>query len=148
MKYKRIWAVTANGRRARIVENLGAGDDSETIVELENEDATGVNLFSDKPGRSFASEGKGRSAMEYHSDPVRERERHFARRISDHLARSHGNGQFRKLVVTASPRTLGDLRQMFPASLNSHIVAEIDKDFTLLPANELKMALVALLQNR
>ena len=50
-------------------------------------------------------------------------------------------GDFDQLVVVAAPQMLGDLRQAFPEGLRKVIVAEIAKDFTKLPAHELRDAI-------
>ncbi|MGN6585157.1 MAG: host attachment protein [Rhizobiaceae bacterium] len=89
-------------------------------------------------GSSFASEGTRRSAMEYRSDPVREEERAFARRIARLLEERCLEDDFDRLVLFAAPRMLGDLRDAMTESVRKFIIAEIDKDLTKLSGNALR----------
>lgn len=50
----------------------------ETIFELNSEHRPLRKIMADTPGRNFTSTGPRRSAMEYHSDPVRDEIRTFA----------------------------------------------------------------------
>jgi Protein required for attachment to host cells len=76
MKAKRIWVLVADGARARIIRELVLGADAgerldDIVFDAEHKQLR--EIMSDRPGRTFASQGARRSAMEYHSDPVRER---------------------------------------------------------------------------
>lgn len=70
VKKPRIWILVADGSRARIVRYDANGKHSDDLV-FEADHKQLKEIMADKPGRSFASMGAKRSAMEYHSDPVR-----------------------------------------------------------------------------
>lgn len=76
--------------------------------------------------------------MEYRSDPVREEERAFARRIARLLEERCLEDDFDRLVLFAAPRMLGDLRDAMTESVRKFIIAEIDKDLTKLSGNALR----------
>jgi protein required for attachment to host cells len=42
------------------------------------------------------------------------------------------------LIIAAPPRTLADLRHAFHDDVKDRIIAEIDKDFTKQPLNEIE----------
>jgi protein required for attachment to host cells len=140
MKPQRIWVLVADGSRARILrdvllsEKTPAGRE-DLVFHAERRQLR--EIMADKPGRSFASTGARRSAMEYHSEPVREEDRAFAAMLAHTLHSYHLAKDFDQLIVAAAPQMLGDLRRAFPESLREVIAAEIAKDFTKLPAHEL-----------
>jgi protein required for attachment to host cells len=80
-------------------------------------------------------------ALQLHSDPQRNRERLFVARLADFLSREFDACAFDELVVSAAPRTLGDLKTAFVARL-THCVIELDDyDYTRSPDREMIDAL-------
>ncbi|WP_284269169.1 host attachment protein [Mesorhizobium huakuii] len=151
MRRQRIWVLVADGARARILRDVlsagePSGDGDDLVFKAQRRQLR--EIMADKPGRSFASVGTRRSAMEYHSEPVREEDRAFASTLADTLQNHHLAKDFDRLVVVAAPQMLGDLRQAFPESLRKVIAAEIAKDFTKLSALELRDAIRKLEINR
>lgn len=145
MTSNNTWAITANGGRAKIVCNLGA-ESSERIDSFVTDHSKAQDLVTDRSGRTFSSVGKSRSAMEEHSDPVRNNEKLFAEHLSRHLLKHFTDKQFGSLVLVCSPRTLGDLRSAFPQRLLDAIVLSIDKDFTQLSDHELPQRILSLVK--
>lgn len=147
MKAKRIWVLVADGARARIIRELVSGSDAgerldDIVFDAEHKQLR--EIMSDRPGRTFASQGARRSAMEYHSDPVREREEAFAATLVDHLVRHHTADEFDALAIIAEPRMLGLIRQNLPASIRDLVTREIAKDLTKLPGLRLRDAILEL----
>ncbi|RWB97329.1 MAG: host attachment protein [Mesorhizobium sp.] len=141
MKPQKTWVLIADGARARVLRDVlsvGKAPEEHEDLVFHSERRQLREIMADKPGRSFASTGTRRSAMEYHSDPVREEDRAFAAMLADMLHSRHLAGDFDQLVVAAAPQMLGDLRQAFPESLRKVTAAEIAKDFTKLTAHELR----------
>ncbi|TGQ35597.1 host attachment protein [Mesorhizobium sp. M00.F.Ca.ET.216.01.1.1] len=65
MKPRSTWGLVADEARARILRDvLSAGDEREDLV-FHSERRQFREIMADKPGRSFASTGARRSAMEY-----------------------------------------------------------------------------------
>ncbi|WP_420848022.1 host attachment protein [Nitratireductor luteus] len=147
MKKPRTWILVADGAKARIVRKLACDTEigerlDDLIYEVEHKPLR--QIMSDRPGRSFESCGARRSAIEYHSDPVRDRQVRFALMLSEHLQDRHTAGQFDRLAIVAEPRMLGILRQLLPQTLKELVVSEIGKDLTKLPADKLHTALAGL----
>ena len=136
MKRKAVWALVADSSRARIFKDLLSPKAvAETALEAEHKQLG--EIMADRAGRSFSSTSPRRSAMEYHSDPVRDRERAFAVLMARTLEAHRAAGEIDELIVVAAPQTLGDLRDALPAKLKRIVTSEIAKDLTKLPTHEL-----------
>ena len=92
---------------------------------------------TDKPGRSYASVGPGRSAVEA-TDWHDLEEHRFARYVADALERLVRERQVKAVLIAAPPRTLADLRQALHKDVKARIIAEVDKDFTKHPVYEIE----------
>jgi len=145
MRVPKTWVLVADGSRARIVRQIGRagsrfapGDE----VVLQSEIKPLREIMADAPGRAFPSVGARRSAMEYHSDPVKDAMRDFAATIVTFL--EERTGEFDQLVVMAAPQMLGFLREAMPPALKRVTVAEVPKDLTKLPEIELQRKIVAM----
>ena len=94
-----IWILVADGTRARAIlapATAGAREPMATMLELHAEHRPAREIMADAPGRAFASVGARRSAMEYHSDPVRGELERFARVIVDELEARRAAGGFER----------------------------------------------------
>ena len=139
MKGTRTWILIANGARARIVENTGVGkgvSPVDNLVFSENTDGA-AGIMADRPGRVHDSRGAGRHAMEYASDPVREREKSFAEMLAEVLENGRALGKFDRLIVVAAPQAMGDLRSFLGPELKRQLHGEIAKDLTHVPNADL-----------
>lgn len=143
MKKLRVWILVADGSRARIVRYGPAGEHAGDLV-FEADHKQLKEIMADKPGRSFASVGAKRSAMEYRSDPVRQQTEDFAAFLAEQLERHQAAGEFDRLAIVAEPRMLGTIRPRIPRAVAPTVVAEIDKDLTKLPVHELYEAVAGL----
>lgn len=147
MKTPRVWVLVADGSRARILRDpfrRSGSDGSADELVFRAEQRQLREIMADRPGRSFASEGARRSAMEYRSDPVREDEKAFASLLTEVLDSHRRAGDFDRLAVVASPRMLGDLRHAFTNALRGVTIREVPRDLTRMPSPELRDALAAL----
>lgn len=147
MKQTRTWILLADGARARIIRQLKADPESgerpaDLTYEFQKESLR--EIMSDRPGRSYSSHDARRSGMEYHSDPVREREKAFADQLIAELEQHLAAGQFDRLAIIAEPRMLGLIRDRISKQLQAVVIAEIDKDLTKLPRTELVEAIIEL----
>jgi protein required for attachment to host cells len=133
----RTWVLVADGSRARVYESLGPGSE---LREVFNEDAASRRtheIVSDRSGRHADSSGAGRHAMGSASDPQRHGEQEFARHVCAFLDRNADDGAFDRLVLTAAPATLGDIREMLHKTARDLVHAELDKDFVALPPRDI-----------
>ena len=97
---------------------------------------------TDRPGRSHSSVGPGRSAVEP-TDWHELEKHHFATKVGEALEKLVRERQVKAIVVAAPPRTLADLRRIFHNDVKGRIIAEIDKDFTKYPVDEIEKRLLA-----
>jgi protein required for attachment to host cells len=67
---------------------------------------------------------------------AREKER-FQERVAAAMRDALKEGEVERFVLVAEPRTLGALRATLDDDVRARIVAELDKDYTDLPADEL-----------
>jgi len=139
VKPVRTWIVIADGARARIVKNTGPGRGVEADAELvfRSEHQKLQEIMADKPGRAFDSVGKGRHAMAYGSDAVREDERHFLQSLAERLEKEALADAYDRLILVAPPRALGDLRSFLSNPVKNRAHDEIAKDLTQLPNDRL-----------
>lgn len=147
MKAKTSWILIADGARARIVRRENPRDETRDQAEdlvFEIDHKKSGEIMSDRPGRSFASEGARRSAMEYRTDPQKEQEAEFADTLVDELERGFYAREFEQLAIVAEPRMLGTLRQKLSPALRRVLVTEVAKDLTKLPRHELDAAIADL----
>lgn len=138
MKPVRTWVLIADGARARVLENDGPGRGliaNEGLV-FSGDHAATHDLVPDRLGRSFSSHGHGRSAIEPRTDPHRELKATFAHRLAEILARGLEEGVYDRLVLVASPVTLGDLRAAISGPVRAKIVGEVAQDLTKIPNSE------------
>lgn len=139
MKAKVTWILIADGAQARVLENGGPGKGL-TLVEglnFSQEPLKNQDIVTDRPGRSFASVGNGRSGYEPDVSPVEQREARFVSTVADALERHRRDGAFDRLIIAADPTSLGTIRGALSKALQDAVVAELPKDLTNIPTAKL-----------
>jgi len=91
---------------------------------------------TDRPGRSFSSVGHGRSSVEQ-TDWHALEEHKFVQDVAGALEKIVRNRGIEHLIVVAPPRALADLRKAFHADVKKIITAEIGKDLTKHPIDDI-----------
>lgn len=138
----KTWVLIADGARARVVAAEAHEGKLQLIekLELSGEHRPNRDLADDRPARVIESQGQSKGTMRHAVEPKvdrhRELKRDFAKEIADVLEASLGQHQFDKLVVVAAPVTLGDLRRALSDAVRSTIIAEVSKDLTKVPNDE------------
>lgn len=147
MKKTVTWILIADGAQARVLENTGPGKGLKQVSGLDWSQAALQNrdIVSDKPGRSFSSNGAGRSAMEPRTDPAEHRETTFVKSVADMLDSKLQQGLFDRLVIVAAPIALGDIRKAMSGQVRKAVIAELNKDLTNLPTAQLDQHLDGIL---
>jgi protein required for attachment to host cells len=97
---------------------------------------------TDKPGRTYASTGNRRGAVEG-TDWHDLEEHRFARDVAAALERLVREQKVKCLVIASPPRTLADLRQALHSDVKKCVVAELPKDLTRHPVYEIEKHLSA-----
>lgn len=128
-------AVLANARTARIVENCGPGKGF-TAASRHTLQAPPALENADRAGSHPISGSHGSAAFEA-SDPKQAAEAGFARMIAEDLQKRHAKGAFDRLILTAAPHMLGQLRAALPDSVKGTVMGEVDKDLTQVPLTDL-----------
>lgn len=130
--------LVADGKRYLLLRNTG--DLRAPVLTYEGggeqENPATAAQGSDQPGRAFAGVGSARSAMDQ-TDWHQIEEDRFAAQVADMLGALASAGDFQELIVVAPPRCLAELRANFGKPVASRIVAEIAKDLTKHPVDEI-----------
>jgi protein required for attachment to host cells len=134
------WIVVADGARARLFEQLRPGA---AIVERESfaRRAEPAAQARDRLSRTHDSIGPGRHAIEPRQTPHEAAERAFLDEVSEEIARYALARAFKRLILCAPPKAMGELRQKLPRRLRTATGAVL-KDIVERPQAEI----IALLQ--
>lgn len=137
MKPAITYILVADGSRARVLVNSGPGrgllqlPDSDFRHEIPPE----RELHRDKPSRVQQSASPARHAAERPS--LHERAKAlFARWLVAFLDKSFSAKHFNRLIIVAPPEMLANLRASIKGPLSAAVVAELAKDLTSLPNND------------
>jgi protein required for attachment to host cells len=137
------WIAVADKSRCRIFSQESRNGPLEEIADLvspvtrlKNQD-----INADRHGRAFDSAGQGRHAMGSSVEPVEQEAIRFAKEVATKLDAGRQKGSFAQLYLVAEPRFLGYLRQSFGRPLKDVVAAEIDKDWTSQPVEEIRTRL-------
>lgn len=143
MKPVKTWIVLADGARARVLLNAGPNKGLRELMTKESETArlAGRDLMADDRGRVFDSAGQGRHAMEPKTDPKAVEEEKFLREVARLIERGASDGEYDRLVLCADPRALGALRGLLSKSVQDKIMAELPKNLTNTPLQDLPRSL-------
>jgi len=139
-----IVILVADGRKFLLLRNKGDFRNPKLVVEASGEQNNPVTRGqgTDQPGRIASGKDGIRSSMEP-TDFHQLQEDQFAAEIAgmlDNLARC---GDLERLIVVAPPRTLAEMRKHYSQPVVDRLVAEIDKDLTKHPVEEIARTLSA-----
>ena len=136
------WVVIADGEKALFMVNKGDAEYPNLHVFREEEQDNPPNReqAANRPGRVNDGTGPQRSAVD-DTDWHQLAKDRFAKDLAEILyKRAHAN-KFEALVLAADPSTLGELRKELHQSVTDRIVAELDKDLTNHPIDEIEKML-------
>jgi len=136
--------LVGDGQKALFLRNKGNAQRLRLVVEqvLERDNPPTREQGTDRPGRSSASVGVARSAME-ETDWHDIAEERFAGELADALYRHAQADRFEKLVIIAPPKVLGNLRKVLHAEVSARVAAEIPKELTSHPVAEIERLIAA-----
>jgi protein required for attachment to host cells len=136
--------LVGDGQKAIFSRNRGNAQHVDLVVEriLERDNPPTREQGTDRPGRTTASPGVARSAMEEVDWHYLAKER-FAGELAEALYRHAHANQFERLVIVAPPKILGNLRKAFHAEVADRIAAEIPKELTSHPVSEIERLIAA-----
>lgn len=135
MKPTKTWIVLADAQTVRIAINDGTGKGiyGRGTQGLK---APAVTELSDAPGQTHAAVGPNRGSI---SDPDLKGQaaRAFAADIIAYLEAALAKGDYDRLILIAPAAMLGLLRQALTPALQKVLYADIPKDLTHVPLDEL-----------
>lgn len=129
------FVIVADGGRARIFKtesNLNNLAELEDFIHSESR-LTNRELGADAPVQSPNQHG----SLQPHILPKEHEEQMFAKQLGKHLKEIHNKRHYDELILVASPRFLGMLRNELHAPLDKLVTRSIDKDLITLSVNEL-----------
>jgi protein required for attachment to host cells len=132
-----------DGTKALVLRNEGDAQILNLKTERVFNDANPLTheQGTDRPGRAFSSVGGMRSSVNQ-TDWHKLEEHRFAGEIAAMLERIVRERGVEALVVVAPPRALADLRKAFHPNVKRKIIAEIDKDLTKHPVDQIEKHLM------
>ena len=148
--------LVADGRKMLFFRNEGDGEFPNLEVEGKRVDDNPKDREqgTDKAGRTFSSAGSPRtgsavSSGAHNRSAYEETDFHqlaedrFAAEAAEMLKQRALRNEFEALVVVAPPKTLGQLRKHYHKEVEKRIVAEVPKDLTNVPVEEIERILQA-----
>src|SRR5258707_2687510 len=128
--------LVGDGQKTLFLRNTGSAQRIDLVVERILEQEIRQRASRARPGRSIASVGVARSAME-EADWHHIANERFASEIAKALYRHAHANLFERLVIIAPPKILGKLRKAFHPEVVARIAAEIPKELTSHPVSEI-----------
>jgi protein required for attachment to host cells len=130
-----------DGRKALFLRNAGDEKFPNLVTErvFTDDNPLTRDQGSERPGRLSAGPAvpDRRSAIEP-TDWHEIEEQRFARKIADAFEKLVRERKVKAAIIAAPPRTLADLRHALHADVKARVVAEVDKDFTHHPVDEIE----------
>lgn len=133
--------LVADGEKALFLRN--EGDEKYLNLQVEQKEKQDNpptrEQAANRRGRMF--DGTGHKSAVDDTDWHELAKDRFAADLADMLYKRAHNGDYDRLVVIASPSTLGEMRDHFHKEVSDKIIGEIDKDLTNHPLNEIEKSL-------
>lgn len=151
--YSLTWILIADSARARLFQYDGFGAPLALLKEWKHPGAHPTSHGSSPEAAEHAAPSHGgphpghssRTGMERDMSPKRAEHEHFAQQLQQELRLGLDQGAYGRLILVANPEFLGILRQTAPAQVLKHLVASVDKDYTMMPVKELEHHLAPIL---
>ena len=137
------FVMVADGEKMLLLRNEGDAEYPQLVVERnrEYELPANVDLKTDEAGRRHAP-GPGRSAYEETDFHELEKDR-FAAESAEMLKRWALRKDFDSIVIVAPPKVLGEMRRHYHKEVEKRLAAEIPKDLTNMPVEQIEKILLA-----
>ena len=148
--------IVADGRKMLFFRNEGDGEFPNLEVERKRTDENPPDREqgTDKPGRGFVAAGSPRTpggvtgganhrSAYSETDFHQLEENRFAAEAAAMLKERALNNDFDSLIVVAPPKTLGEMRKHYHKEVEKRLSAEIAKDLTNMPVEEIERILQA-----
>lgn len=140
----RSWVLVCDGAKALMLHNEGDALQPKlaTVAVFDEPQPPSRDLGTDRPGRVHASHGAGRSATE-ETDLHEQAEADFLARIAGALDQVVRDREVKNLLLVAPPKALGLLRGKLSPAVKGVVSAEVGKDLTGMPVDQIGRHLMA-----
>lgn len=122
------WVVVANGGGARLFRNVG----SQMAPKLHQDDQFTLDPDNDGPSASGPND---------RIDPHSRDEAGFAKQVAQRINSAVLKNEFAHLVLFADATTLGRIRPQLHKEASSRLIADVAKDLTNAPVEDIERAL-------
>lgn len=121
----------ADGEKALFLRNMTDTMDPHLVVmgKEEQENPSDIEQSANRPGR-MQDTGVGQMSALDDTDWHELAKERFAADLADKLYHQAHDGKYKRLIVAAAPKVLGELRKELHKEVTSKIVGELDKDLT------------------
>ncbi len=136
MLKKGTWVLIADSEKALLLENQTDVENPHLTVVSKNAQAP-ADRSSDRPGR-MRDGGPGQKSAFEETDWHELAKDRFANDLSELLHHHAHRGDFREVVLVASPSVLGALRGQLHADVAQKVVGEIPKTLTRHPLTKIQ----------
>lgn len=135
--------MVADGSRFLLLRNDGDAINPElrVIEHRAIENPANREILADAPGVGFSAASPGRDTYD-RADPHQQNEDRFAADAANALAAAAA-GTDGGLIVAAPPDTLGVMRRHYDRTIKGRLLAEIDKELTKHPVEEISRLIEA-----
>lgn len=126
------WILVANRARARLFEFDNRDRSVSELRDFLHPDGRlpAGTRGENRPPRSMDRMGPGRHAIEPQTEPVTKHAQRFASELTGLLEDGRVHHRFDHLVLIATPRFLGHLRQCMDSRLREQVSREVRRDMT------------------
>jgi protein required for attachment to host cells len=138
------WVVVCDGAKALIMQNAGDNQSMNLQVQetLSQPSAADRDIGAGKPGRSHQANGMSGSAVE-ETSWHEQAEEDFLKRVAIKLDELVRDKNAKRIVLVAPPKALGRIRPSLRADTQAAITAEVAKDLTNFPVDQIERHLSA-----
>jgi protein required for attachment to host cells len=143
------WVLLADGEKALFLRNTvdAISPTLEVVRKDEQENPSDYDQSANRPGRK-GDPGIGQSSAMEDTDWHELAKERFAHELADILYKRAHRNDFDCIVLVATPKVLGKLREQLHKEVREKVVAEIDKDLTHHPLDKVEEMLKAELDPR
>ncbi|HEY9037636.1 MAG TPA: host attachment family protein [Roseovarius sp.] len=133
------WVLVCDGEKALFLRNDGDAQAPDlNVVRIdEQNNPKDIDQSANRPGR-MADKGPGHRSAFDDTDWHELAKERFASDLADRLYKQAHRGAYDHIVIVAAARTLGALRGELHKEVTDKVIAEIDKDLTNHPLDEVE----------
>ncbi|WP_113910476.1 host attachment protein [Roseovarius dicentrarchi] len=133
------WVLVCDGEKALFLRNDGDAQAPDlNVVRIDEQDnPKDIDQSANRPGR-MSDNGPGHRSAFDDTDWHELAKERFASDLADRLYKQAHRGAYDRIVIVAAARTLGALRGELHKEVAEKVIAEIDKDLTNHPLDEVE----------